>query len=213
MDICVINGVVIISDISILLNIIMCVASLKSFGSSKALFCCSCTSVAKPKAPRSRMSVSRGDKARAEMAGLRTIKVRGQRIPRGGLPENRAPQVRIAHLTQIGGPCGIPVHPGDIPTAKGVDRQPQPAQEGRGPGPSKHRGPEAGGPGPPGPPGQPRPGIRLPSSPGHMTSPGGVPAGRPMAVRHSGRWPRRRWQHPFQSELGFLATAVATRCH
>ena len=153
-----------------------------------ALFCCFCTSVAK--APRSQMSVSWGNKARAEMAGLRTIEVRGQRVTRGRGPENRAPRARIARLTQIGGPCGIPVHPGDIPTPKGADSHPQPAQEGQGPGPSRHRGPEAGGPGRPGPraPGQPRPGITLPSSPGHTTSQSEVQAaGRPMAVRHLGQ--------------------------
>ena len=82
-------------------------------------------------------------------------------------------------------PKGLP--PGDIPTPKGVDRHPQPAREGQGPGNSRHRGPEAGGPGRPGTPGQPRPGLRFPSSPRHMTSPGEVPAGRPMAVRHPGR--------------------------
>ena len=90
---------------------------------SMALLCCFCTSVAK--APRSRMSVSQGNKARAGMAGLRTIEVRGQRVTRGRGPKNRAPRARImariARLTQIGGPCGIPVHPGDIPTPKGVD--------------------------------------------------------------------------------------------
>ena len=93
-----------------------------------ALLCCFCTSVAK--APRSRMSVSRGNKARAGMAGLRTIEVRGQRVTRGRGPENRAPRARIAGLTQIGGPCGIPVHPGDIPTPKGVDWHLQPTPGG-----------------------------------------------------------------------------------
>ena len=148
-----------------------------------ALFCCFCTSVAK--APRSQMSVSWGNKARAEMVGLRTIEVRGQRVTRGRGPENRAPRARIARLTQIGGSCGIPVHPGDIPTPKGADRHPQPTQEGQGPGPSRHRGPEAPGPpGPPGPPGQPLPGIGFPWSPGHRPSPGEVPAAsRPMPVR------------------------------
>ena len=53
-----------------------------------------------------------------------------------------------------------PVHPGDIPTPKGADGHPQPALEGQGPGPSRHRGPEAGG--HPGPPGQPFPGIGSP---------------------------------------------------
>ena len=76
------------------------------------------------------------------MVGLRTIGSRGQRVTRGRGPENRAPRARIARLTQIGCPCGIPVHPGDIPTPNGVDRHPQPAREGQGPGPSRHRGPE-----------------------------------------------------------------------
>ena len=105
--------------------------SIWSISGHMALFCCFCTSVAK--APRSQMSVSWGNKARAEMAGLRTIGSRGQRATRGRGPENRAPRARIARLTQIGGPCGIPVHPGDIPTPKGVDRHPQLALEGQGP--------------------------------------------------------------------------------
>ena len=158
------------------------------YSTRMALFCCSQVSLVGGLVLR--MSVLAGNKARTGMVGLRTTRIRGQRVTRGRGPENRAPRARIARLTQIGGPCGIPVHPGDIPTPKGADRHPQPPREEQGPGPSRHRGPEAGGPGRPGPraPGQPRPGITLPSSAGHTTSPGEVQAaGRPMAVRHLGQ--------------------------
>ena len=149
-----------------------------------ALLCCFCTSVAK--APRSQMSVSWGNKARAEMVGLRTIEVRGQRVTRGRGPENRAPRARIARLTQIGGPCGIPVHPGDIPTPKGVDRHPQPSREDQGPGPSGHRGPEAGGPGRPGPRTLVHPGS--PGRVSHCLRVQATPQARARCKQQVGRW-------------------------
>ena len=109
-----------------------------------ALFCCSQVSLVGGLVLR--MSVLAGNKARTGMVGLRTTRIRGQRVTRGRGPENRAPRARIARLTQIGGPCGIPVHPGDIPTPKGVDRHPRPSREDvdQGPGPSGHRGPWRG---------------------------------------------------------------------
>ena len=146
-----------------------------------ALFCCFCTSVAK--APRSQMSVSWGNKARAEMVGLRTIEVRGQRVTRGRGPENRAPRARIAHLTQIGGPCGIPVHPGGFPTPKDVDRHLQPTPGGPAGPPAAQGGRRGGVAGPP----EHHPARAPLPSPAEGAAEGSTKAGRPCVLYYKRR--------------------------
>ena len=76
------------------------------------------------------MSVLAGGKARTGMAGLRTTRIWGSRVNQGRGPENWAPQAHIACLMQIGGPCGIPVHPGAPPTPRDAGQHLQPTPGG-----------------------------------------------------------------------------------
>ena len=146
-----------------------------------ALFCCSQVSLVGGLVLR--MSVLAGNKARTGMVGLRTTRIRGQRVTRGRGPENRAPRARIAHLTQIGGPCGIPVHPGGFPTPKDVDRHLQPTPGGPAGPPAAQGGRRGGVAGPPEhhPARAPRP------SPAEGAAEGSTKAGRSCVLYYKRR--------------------------